>query len=75
MYAGDYGVVKHQFLIDQTGEKWDDDYIEKFMTGDGAYRSYLIEKLSKRLDEVNAERQEKGESPLCEADGTPVSFQ
>lgn len=75
MYAGDYGVVKHQFLIEQTGEKWDDDYIEKIMTGDGAYRSYLIEKMSKRLEEVNAERQEKGESPLCEADGTPVSFQ
>lgn len=74
MYVGEYGVVKHQFMIEQMGEKWDDDYIDKLMTGDSAYLSYLVEKLAKRLEEVNAEREARGESPLCEADGTPVSF-
>ncbi len=73
-YFGDYGVVKHQFLIDQTGEKWDDDYIEKLMTGDANYLTYLLRKMSKRLDEVNAERASRGEGPLTEADGTVVEI-
>ncbi len=73
-YFGAYGVVKHQFLIEQTGEKWDDDYIEKLMTGDSNYLMYLLRKMSKRLDEVNAERASRGEGPLTEADGTIVEI-
>lgn len=73
-YFGAYGVVKHQFLIEQTGEKWDDDYIEKLMTGDSNYLMYLLRKMSKRLDEVNAERASRGEGPLTEADGTVVEI-
>lgn len=73
-YIGAYGVVKHKFLIEQTGEKWDDDYIDKLMTGDGGYLYYLIDKMNQRLEEVNAERAARGEGPLCEADGTLVSF-
>lgn len=74
MYIGEYGVVKHQFLIEQTGEKWDDEYIDKLMTGDNAYLCYLVDKMAQRLEEVNAERAEKGQAPLTEADGTEVSI-
>lgn len=73
-YFGAYGVVKHQFLIEQTGEKWDDEYIEKLMTGDSGYLSYVYDKMVECLEEVNAEREAKGEGPLSEADGTVVSF-
>lgn len=73
-YFGDYGVVKHQFLIEQTGEKWDDEYIEKIMTGDSNYLMYLLRKMAKRLDEVNAERESRGEGPLTEGDGTVVEI-
>lgn len=75
MYFGVYGVVKHQFLIEQTGKKWDDDYIDTLMTGDSGYLEYLMDKMTLRLDEVNAERAARGEGPLCEADGTPVTIQ
>lgn len=74
-YFGTYGVVKHQFLIEQNGEKWDDDYIKSLMEGDSAYLSFLAQKMAQRLDEVNAERAARGEGPLSEADGTPVSFE
>lgn len=74
MYFGTYGVVKHQFLINQTGEKWDDTYIEKLMTGDSGYLTYIYEKMVARLEEVNAEREANGEGPLSEVDGTVVSF-
>lgn len=73
-YFGTYGVVKHKFLIEQTGEKWDDEYIKSLMDGDSSYLTYLTQKLTQRLEEVNAEREAKGEGPLCEADGTPVTF-
>ena len=65
-------MVKHQFLIDETGEKWDDEYIDKLMTGDSNYLTYMLRKMAKRLNEVNADRQAQGLSPLTEADGTPV---
>ena len=44
------------------------------MDGDSSYLTYLTQKLTQRLEEVNAEREAKGEGPLCEADGTPVTF-
>lgn len=71
---GAYGVVKHQFLISETGEKWDDEYIDKLMTGDNMYLTYLAQKMTKRLAEVNAEREAKGQGPLAEADGTVVTI-
>ena len=77
-YYGGYGPVKHQFLIDETGEKWDDEYIEKLCNGDSAYFSYLLAKLTRRLEEVNAERVANGLPVLQEdnEDGTttPVAF-
>ncbi len=73
-YFGEYGVVKHQFLIEQTGKKWDDEYIESLIKGDSNYLKYLVRKMSSRLDEVNAERVSKGLDVLKEADGTPVEI-
>lgn len=73
-YFGDYGPVKHQFLIDETGEKWDDEYIANLISGDSGYFTYLYTKLANRLVEVNAEREATGWGVLCEKDGTPVEF-
>lgn len=73
-FIGRWGQVKHQFLIEQTGQKWDDDYIESLMTGDDSYLSYLAQKMAQVLAQVNAERQAQGLGVLCEADGTPVSM-
>ena len=73
-FFGAYGVVKHQFLIEQTGKKWDDEYIEALITGDSNYLKYLVRKMSQRLDEVNAERVAKGLDVLKESDGTVVEI-
>ena len=74
-YFGEYGVVKHQFLIDETGKKWDDEYITSLLEGDSNYLTYMVRKMSKRLDEVNAERLAQGLDVLREADGTPVEIE
>lgn len=71
-YYGEYGPVKHQFLIDQTGEPWDDEYIVALHDGDSAYLEYLMVKMQNQLDALNAERVAQGLDVLKEADGTEV---
>lgn len=71
-YFGYYGRVKHQFMIDHTGQKWDDAYIDQLMKGDLTYLSYLVQKLQSELDAYNAERKAQGLDVLKEADGTEV---
>ena len=71
-YYGKYGRRLHQFMIDETGEKWDDEYTKKIVDGDNGYFTYLFMKLGQRLKEVNAERQAQGLDVLREDDGTAV---
>lgn len=73
-YFGEYGQVKHQFMIEKTGKKWDNDYIDEIMTGDSNYLIYMYYKLANDLAEENAERAAQGLDPLAEADGTEVTF-
>ncbi|MBR1462234.1 MAG: DUF4843 domain-containing protein [Prevotella sp.] len=74
-WFGVYGVVKHQFLIEQTGKKWDDEFIETLMGGSSFdYIDYMMAKMEKRLAEVNAEREAQGLDVLKEEDGTVVKF-
>lgn len=73
-YFGVYGQVKHKFLIEHTGEAWDDTFIERLMTGDSNYLYYLSAKMKEELNTENEQREEQGLDPLAEADGTPVSF-
>jgi hypothetical protein len=72
-YFGQWGPVKHQFMIDVTGEKWDDDYIKSIIY-DYGYVSFLINKLDRALAEENARRLAAGQGYLQEADGTLVAF-
>lgn len=71
-YYGNYGKTKHQFLIDQTGFKWDNDFIKTLVDGDSGYFQYLYNKMVVALDQLNAERIAKGLGALSEEDGTPV---
>lgn len=73
-YFGEYGQVKHKFLISHTGGKWDEDYIKALMTGDSNYLEYLYGKMREELATENAQRAQQGLAPLAEADGTPVTF-
>ena len=75
---GEYGTVKHQFLIDATGKKWDDDYLNNELKLSGEYTlDYMIYfegVLRRKLDSVNADRAAQGLGKLCEADGTEVTI-
>ena len=72
---GLYGSEKHRLMIEWTGEKWDDAYIKELMDGDNAYVNYLAGWFARKLEEENAKREEAGEEPYKEEDGTPVSFE
>lgn len=79
-----YGPVKHQFMIDVTGESIDDDWFRALGLHNGtselAYLMYLGTWFSDKLDERNAERAVAGLEPLREAPtagqttGTLVKF-
>ena len=71
-YLGYWGPVKHQLMIEWTGEAWDDAYLEELYNGDSGYVDYMISWFAQRLEEENAAREAAGEEPYTEEDGTPV---
>ena len=73
-YLGYWGPVKHQLMIEWTGEAWDDAYLEELYNGDSGYVDYMISWFAQRLEEENAAREAAGEEPYTEEDGTPVDF-
>ena len=83
-FLGAYGPVKHQFMIDVTGESIDNDWFKALGLHNGtselAYLMYLGTWFSDKLDEKNAERAAEGLEPLREAPaagqtvGTLVKF-
>lgn len=72
-FLGQYGRVKHRFMIDATGFKWDDDYVTNtfyyYQKYDQNYCFYIVGLLSQALAEYEAEH-----GILYEEDGTVVSF-
>jgi hypothetical protein len=82
-YLGEYGPVKHQFMIDVTGKKIDNDYFYSLgFSGPNSYTNffdsnyifYMKDWFNDKLAIRNGERAAQGLSPLSEADGTLVSF-
>lgn len=72
-YFGTWGPVKHRFMIQVTGKKWDNEYILS-IENDFSMVNYLINQLDKALAEENAKRAAAGQPYLQEADGTLVAF-
>ena len=73
MLFGTYGYVKHRFLIEMTGWRFDEATFDE-LRADYLYASSIRTKAIAELRRVNEEREARGEGPLCEADGTPVKF-
>ena len=71
-YFGTYGSVKHKFMIDETGLRWDDEFCTSL--SDFGYIQYLTMMLHQRLQVVNAERKKQGLDILKEEDGRTVKF-
>ncbi|MNL14482.1 hypothetical protein D3C87_1354250 [compost metagenome] len=85
---GAYGPAKHQWLIDQTGHTWDDEFISTELgftssltwnnyvnaNYDGAYIDFLITKIRETFAAYNQQRLNQGLDVLREENGTAVSF-
>lgn len=71
-YFGAYGPVKHKFMIDETGLRWDDEFCTSLT--DFGYIQYLAMFLYQRLQQVNAERKKQGLEALKEENGKAVKF-
>lgn len=72
-FFGKYGPVKHQFMIDVSGEKWDEEYVEEINewgVSDQSYLFYLSAFYKDKLEEYNATH----DKPLCEEGNEPVAF-
>ena len=85
-WFGVYGKVKHRWMIETTGEKWDDNYLYNvigFNANSSTYRNenydegfvlYLIDLLTIKLEAYNQDLEANNQSRLTEEDGTEVSF-
>jgi hypothetical protein len=73
-YFGLYGPVKHQLMIEWSGEAWDEEYLKELSNGDYGYVTYLSTWFSELLEEANAKRLAQGLEVYQEEDGTPVTF-
>lgn len=65
-YFDTYGPVKHRFMIEVTGLRWDDDFMTELFAGDFGYIQYLAQLCDKKLKEENARRAEQGLGALAE---------
>ncbi|MDE1193450.1 MAG: DUF4843 domain-containing protein [Arachidicoccus sp.] len=71
-FLGTYGPVKHQFIIEQSGERWDAAFIST-LTGNTSLQSYYLFKFTQALKTVNAERIAEGLTELREDPSSPSS--
>lgn len=69
-FLGNYGRVKHQFVIDQSGEPWDNAFIVPVVRDEGR-KLYYKNKFKDDLTRVNSEREIEGLAPLREDPNDP----
>ena len=67
---GTYSTVKHEFMIEVTGELWDDDFLASLDRND---RNYYLFILNRALEEENASRVAQGLPTLREDPDDPTS--
>ena len=69
-YLGKYSQVKHKFLIDSSGEKWDNDFVT-YLYSNFAILTYWVSKSKLALTQYNAAHPG---NPLRDEDGELVVF-
>ena len=73
LYLGNWSEVKHRFMINATGEKWDNDCIKLYIkAGPTAEGLYLLKKIKKELEKYNADP--ANNPPLMDENGHEVVF-
>lgn len=76
-FLGDYGPVKHEFMVRVSGERWDDAFIKANnlnSSDDVNLQTYWRYRFRNELEQENAERKAEGLGPLTEKDGKEVAF-
>lgn len=73
-FFGTWGPVKHQLMIEWTGEAWDNDYINKMYEEDYPYLEYMNQWFHYKLEEENAKRVADGLDVYREEDGTEITI-
>ncbi|MBD0824958.1 DUF4843 domain-containing protein [Aestuariibaculum marinum] len=68
---GYYGKVKHQLIIDATGQRWDDNFIQYELTEE--YLVFYKNLAVLELNKINEEREAQGLHKLREDDSNPNS--
>ena len=74
-FIGPWSEVKHRFMINVTGEKWDNDCIKRYIKGGFEYaaiRDFYLKKIKKELEKYNADP--KNNPPLRDENGFEVVF-
>lgn len=75
-YLKKYSKAKHKWLIQVTGLNWDDSTWAKVYGGDNtSYFEYIMKKINKELDILNAERRENGLGDFTDENGDIIDFQ
>lgn len=72
-YFGIYSRVKHEFMIEVSGYRWDEEFIVKFHS-DSSLRSYWQSVLTLAINELNAARAEMGLDKLRDENNLIISF-
>lgn len=71
-FLGAYGPVKQQFMIDQSGDRWDADFIATIGTNT-SLQAYYNFKFTQALKTLNAQRIAAGQTELRENPADPTS--
>lgn len=72
-FYGTYGPEKHRFLIEMSGEKWDEEFLNSIYY-DYSLRRFWCQKAQRELEKRNKELEAEKLPPLSESDGTIVTF-
>ena len=71
---GTYGKIKHRFLIETFPDyRFDEETFDLFRK-DYQFGMWIRSKATNALAKENAAREARGEKPLCEPNGNPISF-
>lgn len=69
-FFGTWGPLKHQLMIEWTGEKWDNEFINKKYEEDYSYLEYMNQWFHYKLEEENAKRVAAGKEKYREEGAT-----
>lgn len=72
-YFGTYSYTKHAWMIEETGFRWDNDFLDTLLSETDAFYFWLG-KLKARVAEINRQREAEGLGPWLDENGEPIAL-